>query len=91
MSGTTVGVRAADLTEEELLWLHMGPFDGGLAGLVRRIRRILDVSQRGLAELLGHFLNRRRPFLFSLLCEAQQGGLMLSSLVCFSSTSKQCG
>ena len=53
MSGTTAGVRAADLTEEELLWLHMGPFDGGLAGLIRRIRRILDVSQRGLAELLG--------------------------------------
>ena len=52
MSGTTAGVRAADLTEEELQWLHMGPFDGGLAGLVRRIRRILDVSQRGLAELL---------------------------------------
>ena len=53
MSGTTAGVRAADLTEEELQWLHMGPFDGGLAGLIRRIRRILDVSQRGLAELLG--------------------------------------
>jgi HTH-type transcriptional regulator/antitoxin HipB len=57
MSGTTTGVRAgvraAELTEEELLWLHMGPFDGGLAGLVRRIRRILNVSQRGLAALLG--------------------------------------
>jgi transcriptional regulator with XRE-family HTH domain len=53
MSGTTAGVRAADLTEDELLWLHMGPFDGGLAGLIRRIRRILDVSQRGLAALLG--------------------------------------
>ena len=53
MSGTTTGVRAADLTEEELLWLHMGPFDGGLAGLIRRIRRILDVSQRGLGALLG--------------------------------------
>jgi len=53
MSGMTVGVRASGLTEEELQWLHMGPFDGGLAGLVRRIRRILDVSQRGLAELLG--------------------------------------
>lgn len=52
MSGTAAGVRAADLTEEELQWLHMGPFDGGLAGLIRRIRRILDVSQRGLAALL---------------------------------------
>jgi HTH-type transcriptional regulator/antitoxin HipB len=31
----------------------MGPIDGGLVGLIRRIRRILDVSQRGLAELLG--------------------------------------
>jgi HTH-type transcriptional regulator/antitoxin HipB len=53
MSGTTTGVRAADLTEAELVWLHMGPFDGGLVGLIRRIRRILDVSQRGLAALLG--------------------------------------
>jgi HTH-type transcriptional regulator/antitoxin HipB len=53
MSGTTAGVRAADLTEDELQWLHMGPCDGGLAGLIRRIRRILDVSQRGLGELLG--------------------------------------
>src|SRR5687768_7618333 len=53
MSGATVGVRAADLTQEELQWLHMGPCDGGLAGLIRRIRRILDVSQRGLADLLG--------------------------------------
>ena len=53
MSSTTTGMRPADLTEDELQWLHMGPFDGGLAGLVRRIRRILDVSQRGLAELLG--------------------------------------
>jgi len=52
MNGTRTGLRAADLTEDELQWLHMGPFDGGVAGLVRRIRRILDVSQRGLAELL---------------------------------------
>ena len=52
MNGTSTGLRAADLTEDELQWLHMGPFDGGVAGLVRRIRRILDVSQRGLAELL---------------------------------------
>ena len=53
MGGTTARVRAADLTEAELVWLHMGPFDGGLVGLIRRIRRILDVSQRGLAALLG--------------------------------------
>ncbi|HEU4336220.1 MAG TPA: helix-turn-helix transcriptional regulator [Nocardioides sp.] len=53
MNGTTTtGARPADLTEDELQWLHMGPFDGGVAGLVRRVRRILDVSQRGLAELL---------------------------------------
>ena len=52
MNGTTTGLRASDLTEDELQWLHMGPFDGGVAGLVRRIRRILDVSQRGLAALL---------------------------------------
>ena len=45
--------RPANLSEAELDWLHMGPFDGGVAGLVRRIRRILDVSQRGLARLLG--------------------------------------
>ena len=30
----------------------MGPFDGGMPGMVRRIRRILDVSQRGLAAIL---------------------------------------
>ena len=53
MSGTTTGVRAADLTEAELMWLHMGPFEGGPAGLIRRVRRILDLSQRGLAALLG--------------------------------------
>jgi HTH-type transcriptional regulator/antitoxin HipB len=38
---------------EEVEWYLMGPFDGGVPGLVRRIRRILDVSQRGLAALLG--------------------------------------
>ena len=37
----------------EVEWYLMGPFDGGLPGLVRRIRRILDVSQRGLAALIG--------------------------------------
>ena len=47
------GSGAAELTQAELDWLQMGPFDGGVPGLVRRIRRILDVSQRGLAELLG--------------------------------------
>jgi HTH-type transcriptional regulator/antitoxin HipB len=31
----------------------MGPFDGGVPGVVRRVRRILDVSQRGLAAILG--------------------------------------
>ncbi|WP_374456412.1 helix-turn-helix domain-containing protein [Nocardioides sp.] len=41
------------LTEEEIEWMAMGPFDGGIPGLVRRIRRILEVSQRGLAEILG--------------------------------------
>lgn len=39
-------------TDEEWLWFWMGPFDGQIPGLVRRIRRILDVSQRGLAALL---------------------------------------
>lgn len=43
----------ADWTEAELEYYLMGPFDGEIPGLVRRIRRILDVSQRGLAELLG--------------------------------------
>lgn len=37
----------------EVEWYLMGPFDGGVPGLVRRIRRILDVSQRGLAALIG--------------------------------------
>ncbi len=39
-------------TEEEVDHYLMGPFDGGIPGLVRRIRRILDVSQRGLATIL---------------------------------------
>ena len=38
---------------DEVEWYLMGPFDGGVAGLVRRVRRILDVSQRGLAALIG--------------------------------------
>ena len=37
----------------EVEWYLMGPFDGGVPGLVRRVRRILDVSQRGLAVLIG--------------------------------------
>lgn len=41
-----------DLTEAEIEWMAMGPFDGGIPGLVRRIRRILEVSQRGLAAIL---------------------------------------
>jgi len=40
-------------TEDEVEWYLMGPFEGGVPGLVRRIRRILDVSQRGLAALIG--------------------------------------
>lgn len=40
-------------TQEERDWWRMGPFDGGVPGVVRRVRRILDVSQRGLAAILG--------------------------------------
>lgn len=42
-----------DWTEAELEYYLLGPFDGEVSGLVRRIRRILDVSQRGLAAILG--------------------------------------
>ena len=42
-----------DWTEAEVDCYLMGPFDGEIPGLVRRIRRILDVSQRGLAAILG--------------------------------------
>ena len=52
MVGTIHPIRTTDLTEEERDWMLMGPFDGGVPGLVRRVRRILDVSQRGLAALL---------------------------------------
>ncbi len=52
MVGTIHPIRTTDLTEEERDWMLMGPFDGGMPGLVRRVRRILDVSQRGLAALL---------------------------------------
>ena len=40
-------------SKEEVEHYLMGPFDGGVPGLVRRVRRILDVSQRGLAALIG--------------------------------------
>jgi HTH-type transcriptional regulator/antitoxin HipB len=50
---TTGWIREVGRTEAELEWYLMGPFDGGIRGLVRRIRRILDVSQRGLAAILG--------------------------------------
>lgn len=43
----------ADWTEAEVEYYLLGPFDGEVAGLVRRVRRILDVSQRGLAAILG--------------------------------------
>ncbi|PKH43557.1 HTH-type transcriptional regulator / antitoxin HipB [Nocardioides alpinus] len=39
-------------TDAEVEYYLMGPFDGGIPGLVRRIRRILNVSQRGLAAVL---------------------------------------
>ena len=42
-----------DWTEAELEHYLLGPFDGEIPGLVRRVRRILDVSQRGLAAMLG--------------------------------------
>jgi len=53
MVGTIHPIRTTDLTEEEREWMLMGPFDGGVPGLVRRVRRILDVSQRGLAAIIG--------------------------------------
>ena len=40
-------------TKDEVEVYLMGPFDGEIPGLVRRVRRILDVSQRGLAALIG--------------------------------------
>lgn len=42
-----------DWTDEEVEAYVLGPFAGGTPGLVRRVRRVLDVSQRGLAALLG--------------------------------------
>lgn len=43
----------ANWSEAEREYWWMGPFGGGIPGMVRRVRRILDVSQRGLAGLLG--------------------------------------
>ncbi len=43
----------ANWTQEERGYWFMGPFHGGIPGMVRRVRRILDVSQRGLAARLG--------------------------------------
>ena len=43
----------ANWTRAEREYWFMGPFDGGIPGMVRRVRRIMDVSQRGLAALLG--------------------------------------
>ena len=42
----------ANWTQAERDYWFMGPFDGGVPGMVRRVRRILDVSQRGLAAIL---------------------------------------
>lgn len=50
---STAELPEIELTPEEVEWLAMGPRPGGTPGLVRRIRRRLDVSQRGLAALLG--------------------------------------
>ena len=53
MSEATTWDCLANWTDAEREWWWMGPFGGGVPGLVRRIRRILDVSQRGLAKILG--------------------------------------
>lgn len=59
MGSTTLTTRSRWLqskdewTQDEWDWFWMGPFDGGIPGMVRRVRRILDVSQRGLAALIG--------------------------------------
>ncbi|CAM3928000.1 helix-turn-helix domain-containing protein [Nocardioides zeicaulis] len=56
----TIGTRTDDewdpavgWSPEEVEHYLSGPFAGGVPGFVRRIRRILDVSQRGLAALVG--------------------------------------
>lgn len=43
----------SEWTDAEVDAYLLGPHDGGVPGLVRRVRRILDVSQRGLAAILG--------------------------------------
>lgn len=43
----------ANWTQAERDCWFRGPFDGGVPGMVRRLRRLMDVSQRGLAALLG--------------------------------------
>ncbi len=53
MRRTNMWDSSLEWTEAEREWFAMGPFDGGIPGLVRRIRRILDLSQRGLAKVLG--------------------------------------
>lgn len=40
------------MTDAERHWWSLGPFPGEVPGMVRRVRRILGVSQRGLAALL---------------------------------------
>jgi transcriptional regulator with XRE-family HTH domain len=52
MGGTSTWDSMANWTEAEREWWWMGPFGGQIPGLVRRVRRILDVSQRGLAAIL---------------------------------------
>ncbi|MCY4727776.1 helix-turn-helix transcriptional regulator [Nocardioides sp. STR2] len=42
----------ANRSQAERDYWFMGPFDGGIPGMVRRVRRILNVSQRGLAAIL---------------------------------------
>ena len=42
----------AGWSDDEIAWMAMAPYDGHVPGLVRRIRRILEVSQRGLAAIL---------------------------------------
>ena len=52
MTSRTTWEPKPEWTEAEREWWRMGPFDGDVPGVVRRVRRILDVSQRGLAALL---------------------------------------
>lgn len=52
MTSRTAWEPRDEWSEAEWEWWRMGPFDGDVPGVVRRVRRILDVSQRGLAALL---------------------------------------